>query len=382
MKVRKGLLFAASLLFIGTGCASGGGGGTPASGPGPSGPAPASSSAADGERERSDQFTGAAEEYLDDGFAQETIGNQQAADQAFTEALAQARLAVENDPTNPKAHLLLGQAAVENEEWDLAAEAYAEALELRPAYLEERRAEREQMWIQLYNEGAPLINEGDYQTAIAIFGAADAVYSERPEIKILLGQLLAQEQEFDRAIELQEEARAIIESPRIEEVDSATAASWMEEAEDIDPRVAQWMLLSERYVDAIPVLESLVADHPSNLQYVFSLAGAFGQTEQADEAVALYEEVATRSGLSPNDFVRIGLGLYGLDEFLTAADVFSQAIELSRYSRDAYEFGAISLLQIEQQDSVGLDEEELDQLLEFAEGWVRLDPNSTQAHSA
>ena len=383
MKVRKGLLFAGSLLFIATGCASGGGGGATTSGPGVAGPAPATSSAADGESERDDEYTRAAEDFLDDAFAQETIGSQEQADQAFSNALAQARLAVENDPTNPKAHLLLGQAAVGNEEWELAAEAYSEALELRPAYLEETRAERETTWVELYNRGAPLISQGEYQAAIAIFSAADAINGERPEIKIILGQLLAQEQEYDRAIAVLEEAQMIIDGPRIEEVDSTTAASWIEQSADIGPTIAQSLLMSNRYEDAVPVLESLIAQYPEDLQYVFSLAGSFGELERTDEAIALYNEVAERPGLEASEYLELGIGLYQLDEYRDAAAAFMQAAEAAPYDRDALELGVNSLqLTYVGNDSLQASPAEVEAWIDMGERWIELDPNNPQAYTA
>jgi len=380
MKVRKGLLFAGSLLFIATGCASGGGGTAAAA---PTGAAPATSSVEDGASERDDQYTRAAQDFLDDALGQETIGNQDQADQAFSQALAQARLAVEADPANPKAHLLLGEAAVANEEWELAGDSYARALELRPAYVEDTRATREQTWVQLYNQGAPLINEGDYQGAIAIFGAADQIYGERPEIKIILGQLLAQEQEYDRAIEVLEEAQLVIESPRIEEVDSATAASWIEQGQDIEPTIAQSLLMSDRYADAVPVLESLVAQYPEDLQYVFRLAGSFGELERTDEAIALYNEVAERPGLEASEYLELGIGLYQLGEYRDAAPAFMQAAEAAPYDRDALEFGVSSLqLTYVRNDSLQASPAEVEAWLDMGERWIELDPNNPQAYIA
>jgi tetratricopeptide (TPR) repeat protein len=379
-KLGKGLLLAGTLAFIATGCASGGGG--TSMGPASAGPSP-QASAADGEREREDQFTRAAQDFLDDGFAQETLGQQASADLAFGQALDQARQAVAADPTNPRAQILLGEAAIATDNYAEGGEAYAEALELRPAYIDETRGVREQAWLALYNEGVPFINAGDYPAVIEIYSAADQIYGERPEIKVVLGQLLASEGEYDRAIEVMQAARSIIEGPRIEEVDSATARSWREQADDIDPTIAQSLLQLERYADAIPVLQSLADQYPDDLQYVFSLATAYQETDQDDQAIALYNQVAERPGLQAADYLELGFGLYRMEEYLGAHTAFRQASDAAPNDRDALELG-VNSLQVYYVDSDSLEASpaEVGAWVDMAERWIELDPNSDRAYIA
>jgi tetratricopeptide (TPR) repeat protein len=382
MKLGKGLMLAGAVAFIAAGCAGGGTGSGGGALP-PGVPLPESSNADDGEREREDQYTRAAQDFLDDGFAQETLGQQAAADQAFAQALAQARQGVAADPTNPRAQILLGEAAIATDNYAEGGAAYAEALDLRPAYVDETRGVREQAWLALYNEGVPFINSGDYPAVIEIYGAADQIYDERPEIKVVLGQLLASEGEYDRAIAVMEEARAIIESPRIEEVDSATARSWREQADDIDPTIAQSLLQTDRYADAIPVLQSLIDRDPDNLQYVFSLATSYQETDQDDQAIALYNEVAQRSGLEPGDYVELGVGLYQMEEYQDAAAAFGQAAEAAPYDRDALELGVNSLqLAYVGNDSIQASPAEVEMWIDLAGRWIELDPNNPQAYTA
>ncbi len=380
MKLRKGLLFAGFAAFVATGCASGGG----APSPGVTGPAPPPSASSDqGEREREDQYTRAAQDLLDDAFGQETIGQQEAADQSFAQALVQARQAVAADPTNPRAQILLGEAAIATGNYAEGGEAYAEALELRPAYVDETRGTREQAWLELYQEGVPYINSGDYPTVIEIFGAADMIYDERPEIKVILGQILASEGEYDRAIAVMEEARAIINSPRIEEVDSVTASNWLASEEDIDPTIAQSLLQSDRYADAIPVLQSLIESHPDQLQYVFSLATSYQETDQDDAAIALYNDVAERPGLEASDYLELGIGLYQMEEYVGAHVAFVQAADAAPYDRDALELGVNSLqIHYVNNDSTEATPTEVEAWVDMAERWIELDPNSDRAYTA
>ena len=382
MKFRNGLLFAGSLAFLAAGCAGGGSGSGGGALP-PGLPLPEQTPAEAGERPREDDFTRAAQDFLDDGFAQETLGQVEAAAVAFQQAIAQAEQAASADPTNPRAQILLGEAAVEIGDYALAGDAYQRALELRPAYVEETRAFREQQWVRLYNEGIPFINAAEYAEAIEILAAADRIYGDRPEIKVILGQLYAQEQEYELAIASMESARAILDGPRIMEVDSATAAEWIDGAEPIDPTIAQSLLQLERWADAVPVLESLIADRPGELPYVFSLADAFRELDRSAEAIALYNDVAAQSGLEAQEYLQLGIGLYQLDEYRDAAQAFMRAAEVAPYDRDALELGVNSL----QLTYVGNEEmeapaDEVAAWVDMAQRWIDLDPNNPQAYTA
>jgi tetratricopeptide (TPR) repeat protein len=344
---------------------------------------PPASSGDSGERPRENQFTRAAQDFLDDGFAAETLGRQAEADAAFQQALEQAQQAVDLDETNPRAWLLLGEAAVSAKEYVRAGEAYERALELRPAYLEETRAQREQTWVTLYQLAAPLVNSGEYEEAIEIFGAADAVYEERPEIKVILGQLLAQEGEYESAIQVLEEAKAIIDSPRVEEMDSTTAANWMDQREDIDPTIAQALMLGEMYTEAIPFLQGMIDAGETDVNYALNLATAYRETEQPDEAARVYEEVAQRDGLEPGDYLQLGIGLYQLEAYEEAAVAFFQATDVAPYDRDALELGVNSLqLTYVQSDSIEAPPETVEQWVDAAQRWLDLDPSNPQAYTA
>lgn len=391
MTFRTGLLIAGSLAMFaacggaGTGAprpsGGSGGGALPPGTPLPSqtggGPVEA------GEREREDQFTRAAQDFLNQGYTAQTQGNDAAAATAFAEAMAQAEAAAAADPSNPRAQILLGEAAVEAGEYEKAGQAYALALVLRPEYEEDTRALREQVWVRLYNEAIPGLQSGDYETALPILAAADRIYGDRPEIKLLLGQVYAQEERYEESIEAMEDARSVIEGPRIEEVDTATARSWREGASDINPTIAQSLVRLERFADAVPVLEELIVERPEELAYVFTLADAFRELDRTAEAIALYNEVAARPGLGAGDYLQLGLGLYRLDEYPDAAQAFMQSAEVAPYDRDALELGVNSL----QLYYVGNEEAEatpaeVEAWVDMSERWLELDPHNDDPYQA
>lgn len=390
MKFRTGLLVAGSLAMFaacggaGTGAprpAGGSGGGAlPPGVPLPSG---GGGSVDAGEREREDSFTRAAQDFLNRGFTAQTQGDEAAAAAAFQEAVAQAEAGAAADPSNPRAQILLGEAAVEAGEYEKAGQAYGLALVLRPAYEEDTKAFREQQWVRLYNEAIPGLQSGDYETVLPILAAADRIYGERPEIKLLLGQVYAQEGQYEESIEAMEDARSVIESPRIEEVDSATAASWREGGADINPTIAQSLVRLERFAEAVPVLEELILEQPDELAYVFTLADAFREIDRTDDAVELYSQVAARPGLGASDYLQLGIGLYQLEVYLDAAQAFMQAAEVAPYDRDALELGVNSL----QLAYVGVEEAtatpaEVEAWVDMAQRWIDLDPNNPSAYTA
>jgi len=389
MKFRNGLLVAGSLAFFAAGCAGGAGGGAGSASTGGSGalppgvPLPEARPAEVGEQNREDQFTRAAQDFLNQGFTAQTNGDEAAAQAAFQEAIAQAEAGIAADPLNPRAQILLGEAAVEAGQWEKAGKAYAFAMELRPAYAEELTALREQQWVKAYNAAVPFLQSGEYQEALPILAAADRIYDERPEIKFLLGQVYQQEGMYEEAIEAMESARVLVEGPRIMEVDSATAEGWLEGAEDIDPTIAQSLVRLERWTEAVPVLENLIADRPGELAYVFTLADAFRELDRSDDAIALYNEVAARPGLGAAEYLQLGIGLYQLEVYLDAAQAFMQAAEVAPYDRDALELGVNSL----QLAYVGNEEaeapaEDVAAWVDMAQRWIDLDPNNPSAYTA
>lgn len=392
MKFRNRLLVAGSLAFFAAGCAGGATGGAPrpaaASGGGagalpPGVPLPSAAPVETGESERDDEFTRAAQDFLNRGFTAQTQGDEAAALSAFQEAVRQAELAVQADQLNPKAHILLGEAAVEAGEWTKAGNGYAFAMELRPAYIEDLKAFREQQWVKLYNAGIPFINSADYASAIEVLSAADKIYSERPEIKFILGQLYAQEGQYEEAIYAMEDARDVVNSPRIQEVDSATAANWLAGAEDINPTIAQSLLMLERYEEVVPVLQDLIAERPDEFPYVFSLADAYRELDRTDDAIGLYNEVAARPGLGAAEYLQLGIGLYQLEVYRDAAQAFMQAADVAPYDRDALELGVNSLqLEYVGNQEAEASEAEVEAWVDMAERWIDLDPNNPQSYTA
>lgn len=364
MKIRHGLVLAMTIGLGLVGCASGGGGGGGSGGVGLEDLLAAGAS--EGEAPRETDNTDAAAQALEAAGDAEEAGDAQQAEMHYQQALSAAEAAIAEDATNPLAHRLAGMAAMGLEEYETAGEHFDEAIELRPIYEFELVEARETKWIELYQEANPYIQSGEYETAVDYFEDADAIYQGRPEVMITLGQLHAQLRNHDQAIEAIDRALAFEDSEYIEAVDSATAASWREQMEELPLLKGQVLADAGRFEEAVTVYEGLVAENPEDVELKRGLAAILMELGRQDEAFAVYDELLTMPGLDSPTLFSIGVGFYQGENYGRAAEAFGAAAEQSVNDRDALEMWTRSL----QLDSAYSD------VPAVAERWIELDPNS------
>ena len=362
MKIRYGLVLAIAIVLGGTGCASGGGAATEPVDVGGSG-----GSLIQGERPRNTDNTRAAERALEDGDEAE---NEAEARVHYEHAAASAAAAIAEDMTNPLAHRLAAMAALALEDYEAAGLHFDHAAELRPLFGIEDEGRRELKWIDLYQIAAPLVQSGDYEGAAEVFEDANAIYSRRPESMITLGQIYAQMGRHDLALENLDNAVELIEGDAIMEVDSATAASWREQAVDIPLLRAQILSADGRFEEAAGAYRALSEADPENLGLAKDLATILIQMGNEAEALTVYEELMSRPGLSGEDYYAIGVGFYQASDYGQASQAFGGAADASPLDRDALEMWARSM----QLDAAYAD------LPPVVERWIELDPSSQNAY--
>jgi tetratricopeptide (TPR) repeat protein len=381
MKLRVGLILAGALAFMAGGCAAGGGGG---GGNEAMPSAPVGEVLEQGERPREDEHTREATDHLERG---QDAATPDEARPHFQAAAMAAEQAVQADSTNPRGWYLQGMAYLGLEDYASANEALTEAERLRPIYQIETEGMREQAWINLYEQAAPLINEQRYDEALPIFEQANAIYQGRPEVMFMLGSLYSQSDEPGKAVESLQQAQALIESDRIEDMDSVTQASWREQAAQIPVLITQALMQSGDYPAAVAALRDLIAADPGNVAYMQNMASLFVQMEQPDSARAVYDRIMAQPGLTHVDHYQIGVGMYQLEDWQAAADEFAEAAEASPMDRDAVEMLARSL-QIahtpteteEGAEPAEVPADALAQMRDAAERWLELDPNNRNAY--
>ncbi len=363
MKIRLGLVLTLAFGLGLTGCASGGGGGG-GGGAAPSGPStPGGAALAQGESPRETENTRAAQRHLDAGNDADDPGE---ARLHFEQGLTAAMAAIAEDGGNPLAHRQAALASLALENYQDAGTHFDHAAELRPLYEFEDESIRERAWIGLYQEGIPLVNSGDYEGAASIFEDANGIYSARPEIMFTLAQLHAQLGNHDAALENIASALAIMNSEKIAEMDSTTAASWRGQAAGLPMLRAQIFYDADRFEEAAEAYRGLVARNPDDVLAARGLADVLMEMGDEAGAFAEYEKLLARPNLSATDFYSIGVGLYNGSNYARAAQAFEGAATRNVKDRDALEMWVRSL----QLDSAYVE------IPAVGDRWVELDPYS------
>jgi tetratricopeptide (TPR) repeat protein len=363
MKIRNGLVLALVSAFVVSACAGGAssGGDTAA----PAG-VPGGELLQQGERPRQDEDTRAAERALEQ--AEESADEAQARS-FYEQALASATAAMAADSMNPLPRLQAGRAALGLGRYEEAGGHFDRAEELRPLYVLETEGIRERAWIGLYQEAAPLVNAGEYEEAAEIFENANAIYDQRPEVMITLGQIYTQLRQHDKALENFDRAMEIINSDRVQEMDEETVAQWRASAADIPLTRAQVLADAGRFEEAADAFRALLDQSPQDVTLARSLAAMLVQMGNTEEAFQVYDDLMSRPGLTAPELYNIGVGFYQGSDYGRAADAFGAAAEASPMDRDAIEMWARSL----QIDSAYAE------AIPAAERWAELDPYNQNA---
>jgi tetratricopeptide (TPR) repeat protein len=291
-----------------------------------------------GERPRDDADTRQAGVYI----AQASLVDGDDALRMYERALASALSAVERDPTNPRAYLLAGQAAVGARQWVQADTMFDRAEELHPRFADQIRAEREEGWVLAYNLGAEAMSAGDMAEAIEHFAAADRLFQERPEARMALAILHANEGNTSAAIQAYRGALEILARPTPEGIDEEQLAGWETDRQMIVFNLANLLAQEQRFGEAADVLTRFLEDSgdtldsDTQLQALTARAAFLAQAGRAEEAERIYAQLLDRPDLGANQHFQIGIGLFNAGEYERAAESFATAARLNPHSRDAH----------------------------------------------
>ncbi|MEQ1857157.1 MAG: tetratricopeptide repeat protein [Longimicrobiales bacterium] len=366
MTMRSGFALTLALGLVLGGCASGGGG---AASTEPAAPGASGNLLAQGTRPRQTDNTDAAEEALEEAEGLAALGNEAASQAQYQLAAQASQAAMTEDPTNPLAHRLAGQAALGLRDYQAAALHFDHAVERRPVYEIEISPFREEAYITLFSEASPSLQSGAYLEAAAVLENANTIYPNRAEAIILLAQIYAQERQHDQALESIEEALAFLASDRMADVDSATSAGWREDGANLPLIRAQVLADAGRFEEAVGAYREIAAADPGNVGAVQEMAAILMTMGREDEAVTVYDQLLSRPGLTAPDYYRVGVGFYNAADYGRAADAFGRGVGVSPRDRDGLEMWARSL----QLDSAYAA------VPAVANRWIELDPASQNA---
>lgn len=289
---------------------------------------------------------------------QATTSQGEEAQEHYRLALADALLSIESDPGNPKGYLVAGQAAVGAGEWIQADTMFDRAVELYPDYADQVRAEREEAWVTVYNQGIEAVNADEIERARDLFAAADRLYRERPEARMNLGWAEMRLGNTEGAIEAYRGALEILYGPKPEGLDEEQIASWEGDKETASFNLAQLLARNGQPAEAAEVLGTYLTDagetldEETRLQAMTAQANFLAQAGQGDEAQAIMDQIMTRSDLTSADYFQIGIGYFNSGDYRQASEAFGRAAELNPYSRDAL----LNLVQSLYSESLELEE--------------------------
>lgn len=320
------------------------------------------------ERPRETDNTEEAEEALEDGDDAEDEAERRA---HFQEALTHAQAEIAADATNPLGYRLGALGALALEQYALAGEYFDRATELYPLYELEDAPLRENAWIELYQRAGPLLDAGDYEGAAVILEDAHAIYQTRPEIMITLAQIYASIGELDKAIEFMDHVDAFMAGDVVASAEAEVVANWQAQAATLPVLKAQVLTAADRLDEAVAAYQALREGDPSNLDYTLDLAAIQMNRGNSAEALELYEQLLSSSGLGGAELYAIGVGFYQADDYANAVRGFSGAAEQNPRDRDAIEMWARTL----QLDSLFAE------VPPVARRWIELDPNSQSGYA-
>ncbi|MEJ2678012.1 MAG: tetratricopeptide repeat protein, partial [Gemmatimonadota bacterium] len=314
----RGIILALAVGLIG-GCATAGGGA-------------AGSAASGGVKPSDDGQTRAASLYL----ARAVSAPDSTAQDLYQKALEASTQAAQDNPQNPKAYYLMGQAQAGLGHYVAADSLLTKAQDLYPAYKSEIDGEREQAWILAYNQGVAAVNAGNIQKAGELFADANMLYQGRPEALMNLAWVALQNNNSDKAIKAYREALAIIESSKRDSLNEQQLASWKDSEQLATNNMAQLLAREGRFDEAVQVLENFLKYNPNDLNAKVNLAEMLTRGGHTDSAQMIYDSLLTRQDLGFEEYFQIGIGFFNSDSFKRAAGAFRTAAKLNPYSRDSW----------------------------------------------
>ncbi|MEX0935491.1 MAG: tetratricopeptide repeat protein [Gemmatimonadota bacterium] len=298
-------------------------------------------------------------------------GDPEAQAQAYQQAIDAARAAIAADSTNAQSYIQLGQAQLGLGNFEEAAASFDQAEELYPRAVWETSFYAEQVWIEEFNRGIEALDAGNNAEAIAAFERAHNIYQERPEAMLQLGTLYEEEGRIDDAVSLYSQAVEVMREPHPMYAEEAElVAGWEERVVPLQFIHGQLLFQAERYDEAAEVYQRLVDENPDDLGAVSSLASALNSAGRQDEAQAIYDELLARPDLDAGQLANVGIGLYNLDQFVTAADAFARAHEQAPPVRDFL---------FNEAQSLYLAEEQPERLMEVSERLIEMDTHNRDA---
>lgn len=285
----------------------------------------------------SNRSTRSAEVYLEQA---RNADNQEEAAGDYRMALERAQESIGLEPNNPLGYYQAGVAHLGLGNLQQAGEMLDRAEEIYPRYAEDTRVLRQRAWATNYNEAIAAIQQGNQELAIQKMEAADAIYAGAPEARVNLGIIYTNRGEFERALDYYEGALEILQGPEVQYLTPERRADWAEQEGVVLFNMAEVLRRLDRGDEALELYRTYLSDNPGDataqVQLGMLLLDVQGDAPQAQaEAQRLFESALENPDLDPEDYSRIGIGLFNAGRFDAAARAFERAVAANPYFREA-----------------------------------------------
>ena len=290
--------------------------------------------------------------------------------EAYREVLEVIYDGLTNEDDNPEAYLHLGIVQTGLANYLAADSAFDHAEALYPDYVDEEfgtTAHRFNAWLEAYNDAGARIDAQDPEGAVELFNLANVLFDQRPEAYLNIGSQSAGLGDLDASIEAWRGAIAVIESPDADARDEQTREQWDTEfwvmAHTNLGRVLQ---MAERSGEAVTVYEALLERFPDDAEARSSLAVVLAASGQAENALAIFDEILGREDGAPLDYFNAGVSLYTADQLDQAVIGFEKAVQRVAMYRDALQNLAQTLYLLESPEAQ----------IPYSERLLELDPHN------
>jgi len=241
------------------------------------------------------------------------------------------------DPRNPVHYYLAGIAHARLGAWAEADRMFVEAQRIYPAYELDIEPERLAAWAEAFNTGSEAYADGRDDEALDAWKGATQLYSLRPEAHRNLGMLLTQEGQLDEAIEVyQDLLEGLSRVPATRVLEEEEVRQREEDRIQTEESLADLLLLTDRFVEAEPLLRAKLARNPDDSSVRQDLALTLMGLGKREEAREIYEDLLSERGLQETELYNLGVALFRAGEAVDAAYAFRRLTETRPRSRDAW----------------------------------------------
>lgn len=232
------------------------------------------------------------------------------------EALTQAQAAVAAGPENPQHYYLLGQVQIAAGNFAEAEAAFERAVGICPAFAAEVEPELQRGWKVAFDRGLEAYEAGDTAAAVALWEAANLLYTGVPDAYYNLGVVYIQRGELQRGVEAYREALNILER-----MPADTVAAEIQARAETRQNVMAGLLSAgaqlfqqEQFQDAAELFDFLTGVNPNNRDAWYNYALALFKLQRWDDLVPVAQRLVELDPLNENARIILFNAYKGLAE--------------------------------------------------------------------